>query len=132
MTYFITQTIFFETLFLDICRCAFKIKKNSDDVHWNVWTNVKKFYAWNNIFRKRIPIVIFWIIYILVQISFFGTVLGRFTQCFFLIFHRQLTMVVGSFTQPSHRRKASYGPEGTGEPLLLPLPLLFAPLCTDI
>ena len=59
------------------------IKKNSDDVQWNVWTNIKTLYARNNIFKKRIPNMIFWIIYIFVQISFVGTALGRFSQFFF-------------------------------------------------
>ena len=31
------------------------IEKNSDDIYWNVWTNIKKLYARNNIFQKRIP-----------------------------------------------------------------------------
>ena len=44
----------------------------------------------------------FWIIYILVQVSFFGGLfLGRFSQCFFLIFRRRSTMVSDIFTQPS-------------------------------
>ena len=30
-----------------------KIKKNSDDVHWNVWTNIKMLCDWNNIFKKK-------------------------------------------------------------------------------
>ena len=30
-----------------------KLKKNSDDAHWNMWTNMKKLYGWNNIFQKR-------------------------------------------------------------------------------
>ena len=29
-----------------------KLKKNSDDVHWNVWTNIKKFYARKVLCRK--------------------------------------------------------------------------------
>ena len=33
-----------------------KLKKNSDDIHWNIWTNIKTLYAHNNIFKKkRIP-----------------------------------------------------------------------------
>ena len=48
---------------------------NADDVYWNVWTNFKKMYAQNNIFKKRIVTMRFWIIYILVQISFFGGLL---------------------------------------------------------
>ena len=33
---------------------------------------MKKFFARNNILKKRIPNMRFWIIYVLVQISFFG------------------------------------------------------------
>ena len=40
----------------------------------------------------------FWIIYILVQVSFSGTALGRFSQCFF-IFRRPPTMVADIFIQ---------------------------------
>ena len=29
-----------------------EIKKNSDDVHQNVWANIKKLYARNNILKK--------------------------------------------------------------------------------
>ena len=50
-------------------------KKNFDDIHWNMWTNMKMLYAWNNIFKKRIPNIRFWIIYILDQISFYGGLL---------------------------------------------------------
>ena len=32
-----------------------KLKKNSDDVHRNVWTNIKKLCPRNNIFKKEIP-----------------------------------------------------------------------------
>ena len=78
-----------------------KLKRNSDDVRGNVSTNIKKLYAQNNIFKKRIPNMTFWIIYILVQISFLGTALGRLSQCFFfLIFRRWPTMVTDIFTQP--------------------------------
>ena len=51
---------------------SLKLKKHLYDVHWNFWTNIKMFYARNNIVKKRIPNIKFWIIYILVQISFFG------------------------------------------------------------
>ena len=89
------------------------IKKNSDDVQWNVWTNIKTLYARNNIFKKRIPNMIFWIIYIFVQMSFVGTALGRFSQCFFFNFLSP-TIVADIFihSQPppsSHHEKASYG-----------------------
>ena len=60
-----------------------KLKRNSDDVRWNVWANIKKLYAQNNIFKKRIPNMTFWVIYILVQISILRTALGSFSQFFF-------------------------------------------------
>ena len=41
----------------------------------------------------------FWIIYISLQVYTFGTALGRFSQCFFLIFGCQQTMVANIFTQ---------------------------------
>ena len=56
------------------------------------WVSLKKLfsltiYARNNIFRKRIPNMRFWMTYILIQISFFGgTGLGCFSQCFLKIF----------------------------------------------
>ena len=50
------------------------LKKDSDDVHWNMWTNIKKLYASNNIFKK-IPSMRFWTIYILIQILLFGGLL---------------------------------------------------------
>ena len=47
-----------------------KLKK-TDDVKWNVWTNIKNLCARNNIFKKRIPNVRFWIIFILVHFYLF-------------------------------------------------------------
>ena len=38
---------------------------------------------------------------------FWGTALGRFSQCFF-IYHRQSTMVANIFSQPCHHKTASY------------------------
>ena len=32
-----------------------KLKKILVNVHWSVWTNIKKLYSRNNIFNKRIP-----------------------------------------------------------------------------
>ena len=55
----------------------FGVKKNSDDVHWNVWTNVKKLYTRNNIFKKRIQ-NIFWSIF-----RFLGTALGVLANAFY-------------------------------------------------
>ena len=68
---------------------------------------IKK-YTRNNIFKKRIPNMRFWIIYILVRVSFLGTVLRNV----FSIFRRRPTMVVNFFNQPPtpHHEKASYGP----------------------
>ena len=60
-----------------------KLKRYSEDVRWNIWANIKDLYARNNIFKKIIPNMTFWIIYVLVQISFLETALGRFSQCFF-------------------------------------------------
>ena len=51
----------------------------------------------------------FLIIHFLVQISFFGTVLGYFSWCNFKIFHRRRTMVADIFTQSVTIKKASYG-----------------------
>ena len=82
------------------CLKIWKLENNSDDAHWNVWTNIKTLYAQNNIFKKRVPNMRFWIIYILIQISFLGTALGRFIQCFFLIFHRRSIIVADIFAQP--------------------------------
>ena len=57
----------------------------------------------------------FLIIYFLVQILFFGTVLGHFSQCNLKIFRHRPTMVADNLTQhpapPSHII-ASYGPGG--------------------
>ena len=36
-----------------------KLKKNSHDVNWNVWTNIKTLHTGNNIFEKRIPTIRF-------------------------------------------------------------------------
>ena len=59
-----------------------KSKRNSDDIS-NIWTNIKKSYTQNNVFIKRIPNMTFWIIYILVQISFLGTAEGVLASIFF-------------------------------------------------
>ena len=49
-----------------------KLKRNSEDVRWNIWANIKKLYARNNIFKKRIPNMTFWIIYIWSKFLFWG------------------------------------------------------------
>ena len=68
-----------------------KLTKNSGNVHWNVWTNIKKLYSrnQNNISKKqkkkRIPNMRFWIIYIWAQISFFrGLLQGILVKFFFV------------------------------------------------
>ena len=88
-----------------------KLKKTPDDVHWNVWTNLKTLHARNNIFKKKeLQIWDFESFSFCSKISFLGAPLGHFSQCFFLIFCGWATMVANIFTQPSHHRKASYGP----------------------
>ena len=68
-------------------------------------------YIRNNIFKKRIRKIRFWIIYIFVQILFFwGTVLVRFSQ-FFLFYFLSLANHSGQhFYSAPHHKKASYGP----------------------
>ena len=52
----------------------------------------------------------FLIIYFLVQISFFVTVLEHFSLCNFKIFRRRPIMVADIFAKlPSRHKKASYG-----------------------
>ena len=66
-----------------------KSKRNYKDFHWYIWTNATKYNIFkkrNNIFNERIPSMTHWIIHILVQISFLGTALGCFSQCFFFKF----------------------------------------------
>ena len=70
--------------FETFCQKRWNRKKTSDNVHWNMWINIKKLYAGNNIFNKRILNMRFWIIYTLVQFSFFGVL--QFNQCFLKFF----------------------------------------------
>ena len=63
-------------------------------------TYVKKLYAQNNIFKKRIPNMRFWITYNLVQISAFeGLLKGVSALFFFSIFHRRPIVVANIFSQ---------------------------------
>ena len=63
-------------------------------------TYVKKLYVQNNIFKKRIPNMRFWITYNLVQISVFeGLLKGISALFFFSIFHRRPTVVANIFSQ---------------------------------
>ena len=77
---------FWFLLALRLSTKKYEIEKNSDDAHWNMWTNIKMLHAQNNIFKKRIPNMRFWIIYILVQ-SFMGTDFNLFCQlfCYFIL-----------------------------------------------
>ena len=54
-------------------------KKNSDDIHWNVWTNIKTLYAQKKYFQERIPHLRFLNhLYFGSNVVFWGTALGRF------------------------------------------------------
>ena len=68
------------------------------DAYWNVWTNIKKFYAQNNIFKKEYEILNH--LYFGLNFIFSGTAIGRFRQIFLLIFSRRPTMAAVVFTQP--------------------------------
>ena len=61
--------------------------RNSDDVQWQVWMNINKLYAPNNIFKKRILKTRIRIIHIWSKFCFVffgcGTNLGSFSQYFF-------------------------------------------------
>ena len=74
-----------------------------------MWTKIKKLYARNNIFQQRITNLRFWIIYILVQFSFFREllwgVLASVFFFFFLIFRGRSTMVTDISTQSPHNIK---------------------------
>ena len=50
----VTWVIFFASFcwLWDFFAGKSEIKKNSDDVYWNVWTIMKKLYVRNNIFKK--------------------------------------------------------------------------------
>ena len=85
-----------------------KLKRHSDDI-CNIWTNIKKLYTQNNVFKKRFPNMILRIIYILVQISFLGTALGRFSQCF-LSLANDGDQYFYSAPATSRQEKPSYGP----------------------
>ena len=92
-------------------------------------TYVKKLYVQNNIFKKRIPNMRFWITYNLVQISVFEWLLkGVSALFFFSIFHRRPTVVANIFSQlappppprpfhppPIHHKKATNGLDRASE-----------------
>ena len=84
-----------------------KPKRNSEGFLWYIWTNTRKLYARNNIFKKRISNMTFWIIYILVQISVLGTALGRFSQFFLFFFNFSSLTNHGDrhfYTAPLHKK----------------------------
>ena len=80
----VKRVIFFASFFLLALRLSAKkseIKKNSDDIHWNVWTNIKALYARNNTFKKRIPNMRFLDhLYFGPNFHFSWTVLGCFSS----------------------------------------------------
>ena len=63
-----------------------------------MWTNIKKFYPQNNIFKKEYEILNH--LYFGLNFIFSGTAIGRFRQIFLLIFSRRPTMAAVVFTQP--------------------------------
>ena len=74
-------------------------------------------YARNNIFIKRILNMRICHLYFTLNFIFWGNALGHFSQCFFLIFCRQPTMVADIVFQlppplppQKKKKKASYGP----------------------
>ena len=95
---FIVKLVVFFTSFCwlwDFLIEDLKLKRNSDDVHWNVWRNIKKLYAQNNIFKKGIPNMAFWVI---LAISYFGPNFD-FGDCFYGVFF--LIFVVGQSWWPT-------------------------------
>ena len=83
--------------------------KNSNDVHWNVWMNIKKLYNHNKTFKKQnSKCEILNHLYFGSSFIFGGTALRCFSLYFFKIFYRRLTIVGDIFTQPpsppSHHR----------------------------
>ena len=77
-------------LFLRLSARSFEIKKISDYVLWNVWTNIKTLYAQNSNF------------------VFFGTAIGLFSQSFF--YRPMVADITLPPPPPTHHEKASYGP----------------------
>ena len=58
-------------------------KKNSDDVHWNVWTKVVLEISFS---KKELQIWDFEVFIFWSKLRFLGKALRRFSQCFFLFF----------------------------------------------
>ena len=88
-------------------------KKNSDDIHWNVWTNIKTLYARNNIFKKIIPNMRFLNHLYFGANFFFG---GDSFRAFFVVGQPWWsTFLLSRPPSPplTHHKKASYGPDVT-------------------
>ena len=60
--------------------------KKTDDVHWNMWANIKKLYARNNILKKSSKYEILNHLYFGPNFDFWGTALWRFSQGLFFQF----------------------------------------------
>ena len=91
------------------------VHEDDDDVHWHEWMNIKKLYARNNIFKKKIKKIQrwdFWIIYILVQISFLGDCFRVLLASIFFHFLSSANNGCQHFySAPSwHHEKVSCGP----------------------
>ena len=76
------------------------IKKKTDDVHWNVWTNIKKLYAKIIFSKKEFEICDF-------EMFLERTALERLASVlfFFLIFRRRPTVMADIFIQLPHQKK---------------------------
>ena len=73
--------------FETFCQKIWNRKKTYDNVHWNMWMTIKKLYAGNIIFNKRIPNMRFLNhLYYGPIFVFWETALRRFNQCFFFNF----------------------------------------------
>ena len=75
-----------------------KLKRNSDDVHWNVWVNIKKLYAQKSQ-KKNSKYEILNYLYFGPNFVFRGLLQGVLASVFFLIFRRQPTMAFDIFAQ---------------------------------
>ena len=90
-----------------------KLKKNSNGIHWNVWTNIKPLFARNNIFKKRIPIMRYLNhLYFGPNFVFVRIALGFFCQCFSISFFLRLAIHGDRhFCSVPHHKKPSYSPD---------------------
>ena len=77
------------TFFVSFC-CSWnfllenlKLKRNSGDFHWNIWTNIKTLYERNKLFKKKKSKYEIWKFIFWYKFRFWGTALGCFNQCYF-------------------------------------------------